>query len=116
MGSNITPERLRFDFKYDKKLSEEQIKKVESIVNEQINRGLNVSYEEMPYAEAVKTGALSYFRERYPPIVKVYSVGDFSKEICAGPHVTSTKEMGKFKVVKEESVAQGVRRIKAVLE
>ncbi|MBI4116850.1 alanine--tRNA ligase [Candidatus Pacearchaeota archaeon] len=115
MGSNITPERLRFDFRYDKKLSEEQIKKVESIVNEQIKRGLNVSYEEMPYADAVKSGALSYFRERYPPIVKVYTVGNFSKEICTGPHVANTKDMGKFKIIKEESVAQGVRRIKGVL-
>ncbi len=115
MGSNITPERLRFDFKYDKKLTEEQIKEIEKIVNEQIKKNLPVSCKEMPYGDAVKSGALSYFRERYPPIVKVYSVGDFSKEICTGPHVTNTKDMGKFKIVKEESVSAGVRRIKAEL-
>ena len=116
MGSNITPERMRFDFSFDRKLTEEEIKKVQDLVNKEIKRGLKVSCVEMPYAQAVKTGALSYFRERYPPIVKVYSVGDFSKEICTGPHVKNTKEMGKFKIIKEESVAQGVRRIKAVLE
>ncbi len=115
MGSNITPERLRFDFKYDKKLSGEQIKKVEDIVNKEIKRNLPVSCEEMPYDDAVKSGALSYFRERYPPIVKVYTVGDFSKEICTGPHVTNTKDMGKLKITKEESVSAGVRRIKAEL-
>ncbi|MEK6898279.1 MAG: hypothetical protein AABX28_02885 [Nanoarchaeota archaeon] len=70
----------------------------------------------MPYEKAVKEGALSYFKERYPEIVKVYSVGNFSKEICTGPHVKNTKELGRFKIIKEESVAQGVRRIKAVLE
>lgn len=116
MGSNITPERLRFDFKYDKKLSDEQIRKIENLVNEQIKKKLPVSYEEMPYEKAVNAGALSYFRERYPPIVKVYSVGDFSKEICTGPHVNNTKEMGHFKITKEESVSAGVRRIKAMLE
>ncbi|MBI2043595.1 alanine--tRNA ligase [Candidatus Pacearchaeota archaeon] len=116
MGSNITPERMRFDFSFPRKLTNEELKKIESVVNREINRGLKVSFVEMPYAQAVKTGALSYFRERYPPIVKVYSVGDFSKEICTGPHVKNTKEIGKFKIIKEESVAQGVRRIKAVLE
>ena len=70
----------------------------------------------MPYEKAVKTGALSYFKERYPPIVKVYSIGDFSREICTGPHVKNTKEMGHFKITKEESVSAGVRRIKAILE
>ena len=116
MGSNITPERMRFDFSFDRKLTEEEIKKVQDLVNKEIKRGLKVSYVEMPYAQAVKTSALSYFRERYPEIVKVYSIGDFSKEICTGPHVKNTKEIGKFKIIKEESVAQGVRRIKAVLE
>jgi len=116
MGSNITPERMRFDFSFDRKLTEEEIKKVQDLVNKEIKRGLKVSCVEMPYKEAVKTGALSYFRERYPEIVKVYSIGDFSKEICTGPHVKNTKEIGKFKIIKEESVAQGVRRIKAVLE
>jgi len=116
MGSNITPERMRFDFSFSRKLSEEEIKKIQDLVNKEISRGLKVSCEEMPYAQAVKSGALSYFRERYPPIVKVYSVGDFSKEICTGPHVKNTKEMGKFKIIKEGSVSAGVRRIKAVLE
>ncbi len=116
MGSNITSERMRFDFSFERKLSEEEIKKIQDLMNKEIKRNLPVSHVEMPYAQAVKTGALSYFRERYPPIVKVYSVGDFSKEICTGPHVKNTKEMGKFKIIKEESVAQGVRRIKAVLE
>jgi len=116
MGSNITQERLRFDFKHDSKLTNEEKKKVEDLVNEQIKKSLPVSFKEMPYTEAIKTGALSYFRERYPNIVKVYIVGSFSKEICTGPHVKNTKELGKFKITKEESVSAGVRRIKAVLE
>ncbi len=116
MGSNITPERLRFDFSFFRKLTEEEIKKIQDLVNKEIKRKLKVSYEEMPYEKAVKTGALSYFKERYPPIVRIYSIGDFSKEICTGPHVKNTNEMGKFKITKEESVSAGVRRIKAVLE
>jgi len=116
MGSNITPERMRFDFSFPRKLTEEEVKKIQDLVNKEIKRNLSVSHEEMPYGEAVKTGALSYFKERYPPIVKVYSVGDFSKEICTGPHVKNTKEMGHFKITKEESVSAGVRRIKATLE
>ncbi|MEK6819842.1 MAG: alanine--tRNA ligase-related protein, partial [Nanoarchaeota archaeon] len=91
MGSNITSERMRFDFSFERKLSEEEIKKIQDLMNKEIKRNLPVSHVEMPYAQAVKTGALSYFRERYPPIVKVYSVGDFSKEICTGPHVKNTK-------------------------
>ena len=116
MGSNITPERMRFDFSFPRKLTEDEVKKIQDLVNKEIKRNLPVSHEEMPYDKAVKTGALSYFKERYPPIVKVYSVGDFSKEICTGPHVTNTEEMGHFKIIKEESVSAGVRRIKAVLE
>ena len=116
MGSNITKERMRFDFSFSRKLTDEEIKKIQDLVNKQIGKELKVSCEEMPYAQAVKSGALSYFRERYPEIVKVYSVGNFSKEICTGPHVKNTKEMGKFKIIKEESVSAGVRRIKAVLE
>ena len=116
MGSNITQERLRFDFSFSRKLTKEEITKVEALVNKQIKRSLPVSYEEMPYAEAIKTGALSYFREKYPKIVKVYTVGDFSKEICTGPHVKNTKELGKFKITKEESSSAGVRRIKAILK
>lgn len=116
MGSNITQERLRFDFSFSRKLTEKEIKDIENLVNKQIKRNLQVSHEEMPYAEAIKTGALSYFRERYPEIVKVYTVKDFSKEICTGPHVENTKNLGKFKIVKEESSSSGVRRIKAILE
>lgn len=115
MGSNITPERLRFDFSHDKKLTPEEIKKIENLINKQVSRKLNVSFEEMPYKKAVKTGALSFFKERYPEIVKVFTVGDFSKEICTGPHVKNTGEMGKFKIIKEESSSAGVRRIKAIV-
>ena len=116
MGSNITPERLRFDFSFDRKLTEEEKKEIEDLINKQIKRNLPISYNEMPYKEAVKTGALSYFRERYPEIVKVYSIGDFSREICTGPHVKNTKNMGTFKIKKEESSSAGVRRIKATLK
>ncbi|MBI2044028.1 alanine--tRNA ligase, partial [Candidatus Pacearchaeota archaeon] len=116
MGSNITPERLRFDFNFPRKLTNEEIKKIEDLINKEIKKKLRVSYEEMPYEKAIKSGALSYFRERYPPIVKVYSVGDYSKEICTGPHVENTSTMGKFKITKEEAVSAGVRRIKAILE
>ena len=115
-GSNITKERLRFDFNFARKLTEEEIEKIENLINKEIEKNLSISYEEMPYKKAVKSGALSYFREKYPEIVKVYSVGDFSKEICAGPHVKNTKELGKFKIIKEESVAAGIRRIKAILK
>jgi len=116
MGSNITPERLRFDFSHDKKLTDKEKQKVEDLINKQISKKQKVEFKEMPYKEAVKKGALSFFRERYPEIVKVYSVGDFSKEICAGPHVKNTKEIGKFKIKKEQSSSAGVRRIKAILE
>ncbi len=115
-GSNITPERLRFDFSHPEKMTETQIREVEKIVNEQINKSLPVSFKEMPYKEALKCKAESQFSERYPEIVKVYDIGDFSKEICTGPHVKNTKELGKFKIKKEESSSAGVRRIKAVLE
>ena len=107
MGSNITPERLRFDFSHGQKMSKEEIKKVEALVNLQIKKDLKIDFKEMPYKEAVKTGALSFFRERYPEIVKVYSIGNFSKEICNGPHVKNTKD---------SSSAAGIRRIKAVVE
>ncbi len=116
MGSNITPERLRFDFAHDKKMTDKEIKKTEEIVNKQIEKGLNVTHKEMPYKKAQKEKAESNFKDRYPEIVKVYSVGDFSKEICTGPHVKNTKEIGKFKIKKETSSSAGVRRIKAVLE
>jgi len=112
-GSNITPERLRFDFNFPRKLSEKEIKKVEDLVNKKISEGLEVIREEMPLKKALKSGASSEFGARYPEIVKVYTIGDFSKEICTGPHVTNTREIGKFRIVKEESSAADVRRIKA---
>ena len=114
-GSNITTERLRFDFSHPEKMTPEQIKQVEDIVNEQIKRDLNVVSEEMPLEEAKKSGAIGLFENKYGDTVKVYTIGDFSKEICGGPHVTHTGDMGRFKIKKEESSSSGIRRIKAVL-
>jgi len=114
-GSNITPERLRFDFSYSQKMTPEQIQKVEEIVNRKIKAALPVKMEEMNLEEAKKSGAVGVFAEKYGEKVKVYSIGDFSKEICAGPHVQNTSELGRFKIIKEEAVSSGVRRIKAVL-
>ena len=114
-GSDLTPERLRFDFSHSQKMTEEEIRKVEEIVNQKIKQGLEVKMEEIPYEQAIKKGALAFFKEKYPKIVKVYSIKDFSKEICAGPHVKNTKEIGQFKIVKESASGAGVRRIKAVL-
>jgi alanyl-tRNA synthetase len=116
MGSDITPERLRFDFSHPEKLTPAEIKKVEDLVNQKIQENLEVKKEEMPYKRAVQSGALAFFKEKYPEKVTVYSIGDFSKEICAGPHVERTKDLGYFKIIKEESVGAGLRRIKAVLE
>lgn len=116
MGSDINSERLRFDFSYPKKMTLEQIKKVENIVNQKIKEDLGVKKEEMSYQEAIKSGALAFFKEKYPERVSVYSVGSYSKEICAGPHVKSTSELGHFKIIKEESSGAGVRRIRAILQ
>lgn len=115
-GSNITTERLRFDFSHPQKVTPEEIKKVEEIVNEQIQKDLKVSVEEMTVEEAKKSGAIGLFENKYGDIVKVYTIGDFSKEICGGPHVEHTGQLGKFKIIKEEAVSAGVRRIKAILE
>jgi alanyl-tRNA synthetase len=115
-GSNITPERLRFDFTYPEKLSQEQLKAVEQLVNQCIESGLAVTKEVMTPEEAQRSGAIGLFGEKYGESVSVYSVGCFSKEICTGPHVENTKDLGVFRIVKEESVSAGVRRIKAVLE
>lgn len=115
-GSNITPERMRFDFSHGEKLSDEDKKKVEDLVNEKIKMGLPVRFEEMPLEKAREAGAQGVFGEKYGERVKVYSIGDFSKEICGGPHVENTAELGKFKITKEEAVSAGVRRIRAVLE
>ncbi|MFH1500483.1 MAG: alanine--tRNA ligase-related protein [archaeon] len=115
-GSNITPERLRLDFAFDRKLTEAELKDVEELVNKQIKKNISVKREEMTVEQAKKAGAQGVFEHKYGEKVSVYSVGDFSKEICAGPHVKNTSELGKFKIRKQESVAAGIRRIKAVLE
>ena len=115
-GSNITTERLRFDFSHPEKMTKEQIQEVEDIVNEQIKRDLPVTCEEMTLEEAKESGATGLFENKYGEKVKVYTIGDFSKEICGGPHVSHTGELGHFKIKKEESSSAGVRRIKAVLE
>lgn len=118
-GSNITPERLRFDFNFDRKLTGEEKQKVEDWVNDKIEKSLPVDCKEMSLDEAKEIGAQGIFDSKYGESVKVYSVGnpqeEVSKEICAGPHVENTKELGKFKIKKEESSGSGVRRIKAVL-
>ena len=115
-GSNITAERLRFDFSYPEKLTLEQVDCIENIVNTQIMRDLPVAMAVMPLEQALSGGALAFFGEKYGEQVKVYTVGDFSKEVCGGPHVVQTGEMGHFRIVKEEAVGRGVRRIRAVLE
>ncbi len=115
-GSNITPERLRFDFNFDRKLTEEELQKVEDWVNERIKEQLPVKREELTVEQAKKKGAQGVFESKYGKKVFVYSIGNKSIEICGGPHVKNTKELGHFKIKKEESVAAGVRRIKAVLE
>jgi len=115
-GSNINSERLRFDFSFDRKLEESEIKKVEDLVNEKIKENLEVVREEMSVKKAKEVGADGIFEHKYGEMVFVYSVGDFSKEICSGPHVSNTKELSKLKIVKQKSVGSGVRRIKAVLE
>ncbi|MBM4177243.1 alanine--tRNA ligase [Candidatus Gribaldobacteria bacterium] len=123
-GSNITAERIRFDFNFERKLTQEEIRMVESWVNDKIKEGLPVICQEMPLDKAVEKGALASFREKYPEIVKVYTIcKDFNKneglascEICSGPHIKNTAELGNFKIIKEESSSSGVRRIKAVLQ
>lgn len=115
-GSNITAERLRFDFNYAEKMTDEQIKKVEDLVNEKIAEKLPVEMEEMSIEDAKNCGATGTFGDKYGFKVKVYTMGNFSKEICGGPHVKNTGELGHFKITKEESSSAGVRRIKAILE
>ena len=116
MGSNITVERMRFDFNMDRKLTPEELKETEDLVNKWIDEDLEVTVKEMPKEEAVKSGAECRFIEKYPDIVTVYYIGDISKELCGGPHVKHTKEIGHFKIKKEEASSAGVRRIKAVIE
>ena len=122
-GSNITPERLRFDFNFSRKLTEEEIKQIENKMNEIISLGLEITREEMLLSDALESGAQSEFGSKYPEMVSVYTIHKpnkkddwYSKEICTGPHVDNTKELGKFKIIKEESSSAGIRRIKAVLE
>lgn len=114
-GCNITNERIRFDFNLDHKMTDEEKCELTRIVNEKIKEGIPVTMEEIPYEEAKEKGAHGTFEDKYGSIVKVYSIGDFSKEICGGPHVSNTNELGTFKIIKEESSSAGVRRIKAVL-
>jgi len=114
-GSNITAERLRFDFTHPDKVTPEQLAEVEKIVNEQIKRNMDVVCEELPLEEAKKRGAIGLFESKYGDVVKLYTIGDFSMEICGGPHATNTSQLGTFKILKEESSSRGVRRIKAVL-
>lgn len=114
-GSNITPERIRFDFSCGEKMTPEQIKEVETIVNSKIQADLQVKKEMMTQDEADKKGAIGLFKEKYADKVSIYEIGDYSTEYCGGPHVEHTAEVGKFKIIREESVSAGQRRIKAVL-
>lgn len=115
-GQNITEERLRFDFTHPKSMSEKEVEKVERLVNDKINKCLSVESREMELDKALSSGALALFKGKYPDKVTVYSIGDFSKELCLGPHVKNTGQLGRFKIIKEESSSKGVRRIRAVLE
>lgn len=119
-GSNINPERLRFDFNFDRKLTDKEIKDIEDWVNAQIKKGLEVHREELPLEQALKAGVQAEFGAKYPEMVSVYTIGPkkspVSKEICTGPHVANTKDLGTFKIIKEQSSAAGVRRIKAIVE
>ena len=115
-GSNITAERLRFDFSHDQKLTPDQLKEVEDLINAKIKQNLEVSFEIMDKDAALASGAVAFFRDKYADKVKVYKIGDFSKEVCGGPHVSNTSELGIFKIIKEEAVAKGIRRIRGALE
>jgi len=120
-GSNITPERLRFDFSYGSKMTDEQKNKVEDIVNQKIKGSLPVNQIILPKEKALKTGARHSFNDKYGDQISVYFIGEdlnsaYSKEFCGGPHVKNTSELGHFKITKEEAVSAGVRRIKATLE
>ena len=115
-GSNITPERMRFDFSCDHKLSDDEKIKTEELVNKWIQDGLDVTVREMKKEDAIKSGAECMFIDKYPDLVTVYSIGDVSKELCGGPHVKNTREIGEFKIIKEEASSAGVRRIKAIIK
>jgi alanyl-tRNA synthetase len=115
-GSHITAERLRFDFSHKEKLTEGQLKDVEDLINDQITNKLPVSFEEMSLKDAVDSGALHFFAEKYGDNVKVYSIGSFSKEVCGGPHVDNTGEIGSVRIIKQEKIGSGVVRVYAALE
>ncbi len=115
-GSNITKERLRFDFNFERKLTEKEIKELEDVVNEIIAQDIAVTKKEMSLREALESGAQGEFGAKYPEVVSVYTIGDFSREICGGPHVGKTSELGVFKIITEESSSTGIRRIKAILQ
>ena len=122
-GSNITPERLRFDFTFSRKLTNKEKEKIDKLVNLKIKEKLEVVKEDLPFKKAISSGAQGEFGHKYPEVVSVYTILDsknkkgwFSKEICTGPHVKNTKELGEFKIVKETSSSAGVRRIKAILK
>ncbi len=115
-GSNITPERLRIDFNLDHKMTPEELSTLENFVNDVISKEIDVSYEEMSIGDAKKSGAVGVFENKYGDVVKVYTIGNISKEICGGPHAKNTRDLHHLKIVKEESSSSGVRRIKAVLD
>ena len=119
-GSNITPERLRLDFPNDEKLTDQQVKQVEDLVNQKIQEGLEVTWQEVSKQEALERVKYASFEDRYDDTVKLYTIGSpenpFSVEICGGPHVENTSQLGQFRIVKQENVGAGVKRIKAVLE
>lgn len=121
MGSDISAERLRFDFTFPRKMTPEETRQTEKIVNDTALRTLPVSFREMPYEEAIKLGVLAFFKEKYPERVKVYTIGEdekeiFSRELCGGPHVNNTSEVGEMHIIKEEAVSAGVRRIRAIVK
>ena len=115
-GSNITAERLRFDFNFPRKVERDELDQLEAYVNEAIAAGLDVIEEEMSVEEAKQQGAMGVFDSKYGDLVKVYTIPGYSKEICGGPHAKNTAELGHFKIKKEQSSSAGVRRIKAVLD
>jgi alanyl-tRNA synthetase len=115
-GSHITSDRLRFDFSHNQKLTEDEVKSVEDVINQKIKEDLPVSFKEMSLDEAIKAGALHFFGEKYGEVVKVYSIGEFSKEVCGGPHVAKTSEIGRVKIIKQEKIGSGIIRIYAALK
>ncbi|MCX6703952.1 MAG: alanine--tRNA ligase, partial [Candidatus Woesebacteria bacterium] len=114
-GSHITSERLRFDFSHPQKLTYDEIKKVENLINQKIKEDLPVTFIEMPIGEAITLGAMHFFAEKYGEKVKVYTIGSFSREICGGPHVDNTGAIGSVKIIKQEKIGSGIIRIYASL-